>query len=296
MTLAAPIFAIVTPFADDGRIDDRALASYLNYLGERGVVRIVAGGTTGEFPSLSIEERKHLLEQCRSLFPGEVLAHVSATAVADVRELLRHAEKFADAALLLPAYYYADAPPAGMVDFLVQCTSGTELPLYLYNFPKHTQHPVTPDLLTKARERIPALRGVKDSSGSVEKALTLAEVAEGLEIYVGSDNSALRVLQEGLAGSVTGGANPVPDLFRDLYEGFSRQDLAAASAAQERLNTWTDLRKAFPAPEISVVKSALSAVVADFHPYVRPPMVGLSEDVRDNIQRAVREFMTGENS
>lgn len=288
--MTAPIFAIVTPFNDQDEIDFPMLGAYLEFLARNGVARIVVGGTTGEFPSLTLLERQRLLEECRRQFTGEIIAHVSATCAADVKQLLSHAADHSDASLLLPAYYYADAPPAGMLEFLVDCATASSLPLYLYNFPKHTQHPLTPDLLAKARARLPHLRGVKDSSGSVEKARDLAQAADGLEVYVGSDSSALRVLQEGLSGSVTGGGNPVPHLFSQLHESYSRGDMDGAGKAQDGLIAWTDVRKSFAAPEISVVKAALGAWVPGFSPAVRAPLAAVSEDMAKEIRHAMASF------
>jgi len=252
---------------------------------------MVCGGTTGEFPSLTLAERRVLLEACRANFSGEVLAHVSATNISDVRELIEHAQHHADAVLLLPPYYYADAPPAGVVDFFVACMAGSKLPLYLYNFPRHTQHPITPALLKATREHLPHLRGVKDSSGSIEKVRDLAAAADGVHLYMGSDSSALRVLQEGLAGSVTGGGNPVPYLLTGIFSTFEAGDVSRAEELQTALNSWSDARRAIPAPEISVVKAALEALVPGFHRHVRPPLVALTDDQAREIGEVAKRLL-----
>jgi 4-hydroxy-tetrahydrodipicolinate synthase len=270
---AAPIFAIVTPFTGNGAIDDEALPQYLAWLSGRGVSRVVACGTTGEFPSLTIDERKHILELTRACFPGQVIAHVSACAVSQVRDLLVHASKHSDAALLLPPYYYGDASPDGVLKFYVEAAADSALPLYAYNFPRHTQFNITPQFLASLDESLPALRGIKDSGGNWDTSVAYKRELPHLEVVVGSDSAALRALQKGLDGSVTGGANAVPQLMVQVHEYFTSNDTTAAIAAQQQFDEWTAARKATGQQEIPLVKAVLSHLLPGFPPHVRAPFI-----------------------
>lgn len=269
----APIFAIVTPFRDDGAIDENALRSYLEWLTRRGVSRIVACGTTGEFPSLTTDERKHVLEVTRASFPGQVIAHVSACAVFEVRDLLVHACKHSDAALLLPPYYYGDATPDGVHRFYMEGAADSPLPLYAYNFPRHTQFNLTPQFLARLAESLPALRGIKDSGGNWETSLAYKRELPHLEVVVGSDSAALRALEHGLDGSVTGGANPVPQLMVEVHRQFTAGNVAGAAASQQKLDEWTVARKATGLQEIPLIKAVLSHLLPGFPPQVRPSFI-----------------------
>lgn len=105
MSLKSPIAAVATPFSSLDALDPGALRAQLQLLNSWEVSAIVSGGTTGEFFSLTDQERRHLLESCRANFSGQVVAHISATAPGAARELLHHAQDLADAALILPPYY-----------------------------------------------------------------------------------------------------------------------------------------------------------------------------------------------
>lgn len=294
MLLRSPVVALVTPFDSALRVDLHALRDYLQFLHVAGVESIVVNGSTGEFPSLTLQERMQLLEAARQGFPGRIVAHISTTCVSDSRELLGHAADFADAALLLPPYYYADSSEAGLVAFFEQVAGASDLPLFAYHFPKHTQLPITSDMIAALRRRLPQLRGVKDSGGKLQKALELKQFNPGLEIYVGSDTAVLDTLQSGLNGSITGGGNPIADRFVKLQAAFEAGDLEIARSAQIAINTWTAFRKQLPYHEMAIVKTALAAKLPGFPLRMRPPMVAVDDGPQVlSIQRVVRSYPVG---
>lgn len=86
--LDGPLFAIVTPFGNSGSINYSALKMYLAFLEEQGVKNVLVNGTTGEFASMTMQERKELLLFVRWNWKGTIVNHVSATAVGGARLLI----------------------------------------------------------------------------------------------------------------------------------------------------------------------------------------------------------------
>lgn len=205
------------------------------------------------------------------------MCHVSSTCVTDARELVAHAADFADAVLLLPPWYFADAPPDGIVEFFKECAWDCPLPVYAYNFPRHTQISLTPELIGEVRNVVPQLRGLKDSGGNFEMAQALKHAHPELEVYIGADAAVLRTLQAGLDGSVTGGGNPLPHHFVQIQQAVMAGDTKAGEHAQAVVNQWTAFRKTLPCHEIAVVKAALSVRIKGFPIYVRPPLCAVTE-------------------
>jgi 4-hydroxy-tetrahydrodipicolinate synthase len=109
-----PIIATVTPLTAADRVDVAALGDYLNYLYRAGVRAILVNGTTGEFASLTVAERKTILEHVRERWPATLIAHIGASALPDALELLGHAAGFADAAAAITPYYFAEPPADGV--------------------------------------------------------------------------------------------------------------------------------------------------------------------------------------
>jgi dihydrodipicolinate synthase/N-acetylneuraminate lyase len=135
VNLPGPIVALLTPFDATGEIEWQAFKTYLSALFSWGVRTVIANGTTGEFPSLTLNERQKVIEFVRENFQGTIINNVSATSVIDVRDLIAGTQGCADAILLLPPYYYAACRDNGLCRFFVSALSGTSLPVMLYNFP-----------------------------------------------------------------------------------------------------------------------------------------------------------------
>jgi 4-hydroxy-tetrahydrodipicolinate synthase len=285
------VFAIVTPFNERDGIDEPALRDYLRLLDEKGVPAIVAGGTTGEFPSLTPAERMRLLECCRRDFRGTVVAHASSCCVGDCRQLLDHAREHADAVLLLPPFYYARPSGEGVHQFLGAAIAHSRLPVYLYNFPEHTQFAITPQLLAELAAQHPMLAGIKDSGGDFNVSRAYKAACPQLQVFVGSDRRALEVLESGLDGSVTGAGNPVPEAFVAIARGYESGNQERARAGQRLLDRWTDFRERVPGGDIRISKAALGDRVAGFPARVRPPLVTCDEQQIARIRAGLRECL-----
>ncbi|MFK5968934.1 MAG: dihydrodipicolinate synthase family protein [Candidatus Marithrix sp.] len=280
MSINTPIFAIVTPFLTDGKIDFNALNNYLIFLQEREVKTILTNGTTAEFPSLSIEERMSLLEYCRQTFEGTILNNISSCCQTDCLKLANHAENYADNLVILPPFYYAKVTETGIVTFLSEILQQTDMPTLLYNFPKHTNNVITHEIITNLLAKHNNLIGIKDSSGDLKNAIKLKKINE-LQVFIGSDRLALEALESGLDSFVVGGGNVFPEFVVAISHYFSADNLASAKQAQTNLNVWSQFKKQYPNSEIAITKTALSTRINNFPTFVRPPLNKLSKDEFD---------------
>jgi dihydrodipicolinate synthase/N-acetylneuraminate lyase len=290
MRIEGPVFAIVTPFDAAGEVDGGALDDYLQFLAHHGVQTLVVNGTTGEFASLTLEERVRVLEQCRRGFTGTIVNHISACSSRDCRMLLDHSRAHADAVLLLPPFYYAGIEEAGCLAFLREVLSHSRLPAFLYNFPEHTQFQIKPGMLRMLSDEFESVVGIKDSGGDLRVSEAYRKAAPGLQVFVGSDRGAMEVLKLGLDGSVTGCGNPVPELLMAVAAQFVAGDQEQAALAQRRFDRWTDFREGLPANHLSVTKAGLAARIPGFPPYVRPPFVTADEGCLGLVRSGLKEI------
>lgn len=274
-----PIFALLTPFDNSGKIDFHALTDYLSFLEAKGVNTILTNGTTGEFPSLSLEERMKLLEHSRKKFHGTILNHISSCCLSECIQLAEHAKEYAQALVLLPPYYYANSPQKGLLDFFRTLLKQVHFPIYLYNFPKHTKNPITLHMLSTLLHDYPHLLGIKDSEAHLENDLQFKMLHQGVfQVFVGGDSVALEVLRRGLDGSVTGGSNPFPELLIAMTRCFQSGDLEGAMIHQASLEMWSTFRKQNNLGEIPLTKIAMRSRISHFPTFVRPPLQELDED------------------
>ncbi len=291
MDLVSPIVAILTPFDAKNRIDFTALTSYLEYLSSRGVTSIITNGTTAEFPSLNLDERKSLLEHCSQHFDGTIINHVSSTCLQEIHELTQHSSELADYILVLPPFYYAHPKSRGVQLFFEEMLEACPLPVFLYNFPRHVQYEIEPALISHLKKKFTNLVGIKDSSGSIQTAKAFIEIDPTLHVFVGSDTQNFNILKMGFSGSVTGSGSSFPECLVKIREHFFSGKHHHAQTIQELFNSeWNAWRKSLAADEISLTKYAVSVRLKEFPVFVRPPMVGLEQKLACEVQSKVLNF------
>lgn len=217
---------LVTPFAD-GSIDEGALASLIDHVIDGGVDGLVPCGTTGEFASLSPEERRRVIEATVELADSRVpvLAGAAATSVAETVENLEDAAAAgADAGVVTPPYFHAANDPEGNRRFFEAVAEASPLPLVLYNIPACTGRPIEPETVAAVAEH-DAVAGLKDSSGDLDYSLTVMRKApEAFRLVQGYDALLVPALRMGASGGINALSNVVPETF----------DETVAAAGDER--------------------------------------------------------------
>lgn len=256
------VVPLPTPFDETGGIDEPALARHLDFLSERGVRRVMVNGTTGEFFSTTPTERIRMLDVVRRRFEGTVVAHVSELTSDGTVEAARRAEDSgADAVVALPPIYPADLPPSALIDWFGRLSEAAQLPLVLYNFPKHAGNAIVPKVL-EAVEHV----ALKDSAKNAEL------IPFTPRYFVGSSSELLSFAQRGAAGFVSAVANVRPE----LYSAFETLVLDARSAdalvLQEEIRSYA---ARFSSSGIPGLKRTLSRRLPGGYPdRVRPPLTG----------------------
>lgn len=277
MGLAGTYAAIVTPFRRGGvEVDLGAVGPHLAFLADRGADGVLVSGTTGEFASLSVEERNLLLDEVAATRGGlRMIAGVGAAALPDAIALARHAARRGADALLLPPPFYDRRPPAaGLAAFFRGVLEAVDLPVLLYHVPSYTGIPITPELVEPLLS-YPHLIGLKDSGGDVGTTARFARAFVGrLEVFVGSDSLVAEAHRAGAVGAITALANVVPDLVAAVRRAIlGGGDADAAQAALDRVRT---AARAWPMP--AALKAALSILAGLPRTSVRPPHVDLTPE------------------
>lgn len=222
----AVIVALLTPFDDDGRLDETALREHVDYLVDEGVHGLMPCGSTGETALLSDDEVTQVVRATVAAANGRVpvLAHVGRAGTATTLALARHA--LADGAAAVSAvvpYYYPLSQDQIRAHFgaLVEGLPGEDL--YAYTVPVNAHNELEPPLL----ERLIAdgVSGAKDSTKSLERhreyAAVVRQAGDGFQLFVGTASLVLDSLREGSAGAVLAIANLRPDLCVRLAHAYA---------------------------------------------------------------------------
>ena len=222
--IGGTIPALLTPFTDGGRaVDLDAMHEHVAWLHERGVRCVSPLGTTGEGPSLAMDERKRIVERLARHPSGmALLPGTGRDSLPEAIELSRHA--FAHGAvgvLVLPPWYYgADARAATAWFDAILRALPEDARVFLYHIPSHTGVPITDEMLTALLEQHgERVAGVKDSGGDLDHARAWLRTYPELTILPGSDAFAASAYEAGARGTITMLANVFPDELEAIRAG-----------------------------------------------------------------------------
>ncbi|MBZ5622471.1 MAG: dihydrodipicolinate synthase family protein [Acidobacteriia bacterium] len=224
--------ALVTPFREDELIDYDAWQAIIDALIGAGVDGLFVGGSSGEFCSLEMDERRVSMRFCRQAVRGRVplYGNVGCVTTRDTVKLARHAEEVGVDVVVVVTPYYLRPSPQELAEHYIEVCQAVRLPVLGYNFPQHGGVGICPETVAQVGARCENLAGMKDSSGRLELALAYRNCVPGRElaVFVGPEKLILPALEQGCAGAVTGCANFAPRLLVALYQAFREGNRAEA--------------------------------------------------------------------
>lgn len=254
--LLGVITALVTPFTQNGEVDEEAVREIVRFQLKSKVNGFYPLGTTGMGPAMETNERKRVAEVVVEETNGRVpvIVQIGASDPAASLELARHAEKIgADAVASLTPFYYHPGDEA-IVSYYEKISGATSLPLFVYNIPPNTGFNVDAKLLQKL-SRIPKVVGIKDSSGDFTQLLDYLQVVpHEFNVIPGTDSYLFSALCAGVHGCVSAIANAFPEHFVEIYEAYRTKDLEKGKALQIKVRA---LRNALLIPSIAPILQTL---------------------------------------
>ncbi|WP_299644931.1 dihydrodipicolinate synthase family protein [uncultured Chloroflexus sp.] len=290
------ISAMLTPFTSDvGPVDYEWLPGYVQFLADGGMHGVLALGTTGEGPSMSVAERIRTLEiimQHRSEL--SVIAGTGCAALTDTIALSRAAvELGVDAILVMPPFYIKQPSETGILAyFRALCDAlPADARVMLYHIPQVTGVPITTTIIDGLLDSHPGqFFGLKDSSGDWEHSKMLIDRYPQLRIFTGSDRLIARALADGAAGAITALSSAFPRLARAVFDAYHNG--GDVSAAQARLSAVRDLIDPINTP--TALKAALAWTSNLPETALRLPLMPLSNEEAAALRAAYERIMAGE--
>lgn len=280
--------AAATPCDKNLRFEDGVYRDMMAYFKENGADGIVVLGSTGEYPSFSVAERKKIAETALKHRNGLNIIVCSGTSnFPETIELSQHAAaNGADGLLIIPPFYYKQPTLEGLVKYYSLIFEQVSNPINLYHYPRMSAVPVTPELL-HALEKYPNLAGIKDSNGDAPEYEQFVKEFPKLNMRTGTGTNLKRALETGM-GAI-------------LAEGnlFTRQ-IAAVFAAKRAgqdvdgpLAKLRDMQQALrPGGVFSFgpMKYALSLQMGTRQTYQRPPLPDVTEEQKAKIQEGLHQI------
>jgi 4-hydroxy-tetrahydrodipicolinate synthase len=218
--------ALITPFKDDGSLDELALQKFVLWQIEEGINFLVPCGTTGENPALTADEHRRVVEltvkTARGVVP--VLAGAGSNSTPRAVELAQQAiDLGADGILTITPYYNKPTPDGLLRHFGAQAEAVERMkpgfPMIMYNVPGRTGLNMTAETTLRIAGELPNVIGVKEASANMEQILTiLRERRDGFLVLSGDDAWTLPLLGAGADGVISVASNEVPRLMRRLVD------------------------------------------------------------------------------
>ena len=229
--------ALVTPMNEDGSLDVPALRRLIDFHVENGTDAIVAVGTTGESPTLDMEEHCEVIrltvEQARGRVP--VIAGTGANSTTEAIELTRCAQKAGADACLLVTPYYNKPTQEGLYLHHKAVAEAVSVPQILYNVPGRTAC----DMLPETVERLSAIAnivGIKEATGNLDRVKEIRRrCGDKIDVYSGDDATALDAILLGAKGDISVTANVAPRLMHEMCKLAREGREKEARAINERL-------------------------------------------------------------
>ena len=286
--ISGSIVAIVTPMFEDGSLDLGAMRNLVDHHVQEGTDAIVVVGTTGESPTVDVEEHHKLIQVVVDQAAGRVpvIAGTGANSTSEAIEHTVFAKKAGADAVLSVVPYYNKPTQEGIYRHFKSIAESVDIPVVLYNVPGRTVADMSNDTALRLAE-IPNVVGIKDATGNVDRGCELiARAPKGFSVYGGDDSSACALLLLGAQGNISVVANVVPRLMHEMCEAALKGDLPKARELNFRLLALHRqlFCEANPIPvkwaceQLGLVKEG-----------IRLPLTSLSADCHERVRQAMRQ-------
>jgi 4-hydroxy-tetrahydrodipicolinate synthase len=286
--ITGSLVAIVTPMHEDGRLDLGTFRKLIDWHVAEGTDGIVVVGTTGESPTVNVEEHKELIriavQHSRGRIP--IIAGTGGNSTLEAIELTESAKKAGATACLSVVPYYNKPTQEGLYRHFRKIAEAVDLPMIVYNVPGRTVADLHNDTVLRLAE-VPNIIGIKDATANMERGSDLIRRApRNFAIYSGDDATALALILLGGHGCISVTANVAPKLMHQMCAAALVADVRRARELNNRLLPLHQklLVEANPIP----VKWAL-AEMGMIEGALRLPLSPLAEKFHQTVREALHE-------
>jgi 4-hydroxy-tetrahydrodipicolinate synthase len=284
------IAAAVTPFDADYNLDLEALRALAGYIVDNGAHGIMTTGGTGEFPSLSRDEKASVTRTVVEVVAGRVPV-IAGTAAPSTWETIQLSRDAADAgadAVIVTAPYYFPLPDRALYDHYKAVAAGAGVPVVVYNNPLYTGNNLSPDLILSMLE-LPNVIGLKQSNANLGDLVEILSRAKpGQSICTGIDSQFVPALSVGAHGIYSTAAAVIPGIMSKIYtdwvEGRNAESVKLHLEAQS-FNRFLEYEPGYVAP----CKEALRLLGVSAGP-VRPPLPELTDAEKAAIKASLQQL------
>ena len=281
------IVALITPMMDDGAVHYAALRRLIDWHIQEGTDCICVVGTTGESPTVTVQEHCEIIRVSVQQAAGRVpiMAGCGANSTKEAIALAEFAKSVGANCQLQVVPYYNRPTQEGLFQHFSAIARAVDLPMLLYNVPGRTVADMAHDTVLRLA-KVPGIVGIKEATGNIERAQWLIkEAPEGFAIYSGDDPTAVALMLCGGHGNVSVTANIAPRLMHELCAAALAGNPRAAMDIQNRL---LPLHKGLFVEANPIPVKWAAARMGLCSPAIRLPLTELSEPLRPALDKLLQ--------
>ncbi|MDB6001395.1 MAG: 4-hydroxy-tetrahydrodipicolinate synthase [Rhizobacter sp.] len=235
--IVGSIVALITPMLDDGSVDYAGLRRLIDWHIDQGTHCVAVVGTTGESPTVSVEEHCEVIrvsvEQAKGRIP--IMAGAGGNSTREAIELSRFAKEVGADCTLSVVPYYNRPSQEGIYQHFKAIAEAVDIPMVLYNVPGRTVADLQPETAIRLAG-VPGVIGIKEATGDIGRASWLMKHApKGFAVYSGDDQTAVALMLLGGQGNVSVTANVAPKAMHELCMAAIAGNSREAAALHLRL-------------------------------------------------------------
>jgi len=286
--LVGSIVALVTPMQEDGSVDYAALRNLIDWHIAEGTACVCVVGTTGESPTVSMEENREVIRAAVEHAAGRlpIMAGTGANSTSEAIELSHYAKQVGADCTLSVVPYYNKPSQEGIYQHYKAIAESVDIPMMLYNVPGRTVADMAPETALRCAT-LPGVFGIKEASGNIERAAQLIKHApKGFSIYSGDDGTAIALMLLGGHGNVSVTANVAPRAMAQLCRAALAGEVREATRIHFELLSLH--KQLFCEPSPAPTKWAL-ARLGRCKPALRLPITPLTAAGQASVAQAMQE-------
>ncbi len=278
----------VISFFEDGSLDRDGNRAIAEFLIDGGVDGLLVMGSTGEFYSMTMDQKKQMILDSVKNVNGraDLLIGTNCMRTADTIELSRFAlEAGANGVMIIGPYYFS-MDPGSLEDYYDSLCDNIPGPVYLYNFPERTGYDLPVELVPRLREKHANLKGIKDSHSQFSHTRRIIDAVCGeypdFEVFSGFDENLFHIMLNGGVGCIGGMGNIFPEICARSVKAANEGDLKAMETCQKLLNEMSELYS-FSTNFIPLCKEAMAQRGVKLQTCCLHPMRSADATMKDKL-------------
>ncbi len=279
--------ALVTPFKDDGKIDEKKLKELIEFHIENGTDGLVPCGCTGEAATLHHEEQKAIIKLAVEIANKRipVVPGTGSNSTEEALNLTRYAKKAGSDGVLMISPYYNKPTPEGQFRHYAKIAREVDIPIMLYNVPSRTGISMKPETVARL-SKIDNIVAIKEASGSLDQVSQILSLCE-ITVLSGDDSLTLPMMAIGAKGVVSVVGNIIPKEVHDMVNAYLDGDINAARNTHYKI---LSLCKAMFIETNPIPVKAAMKLMDRLNGVLRLPLCEMLEENEEKLKRVLEGY------